>query len=56
MAKHAYEDADMIWSRVFVWPNFFWVVSVLIGDDERLGRPSTSRVVKNGTQIQDSVR
>jgi hypothetical protein len=64
LGKSATETSDMLretcgkhsssWMAVFEWHSRFKAGQVSVGDDERLGRPSTSKTTENVEKIENS--
>nr|CAH7720081.1 unnamed protein product [Callosobruchus chinensis] len=52
MLKDAYGDAAMSRSTVFEWHKLFREGRELVEDDQRAGRPSTSRIGENVAKVK----
>lgn len=52
MIKDDYRNAAISRSTIFEWHKLFWEGRELVEDDQRVGRPSTSRIGKNVAEVK----
>jgi hypothetical protein len=55
MLREAFGEHSLSWTAVFEWHSHFKVGRVSVEDDERSGRPSTSKMTENVEKIRELI-
>jgi hypothetical protein len=55
MLREAFREHSLSWTAVFEWHSRFKASRVSVENDERLGRPSTSKMTENVEKIRELI-